>query len=231
MDKVRVNYINRRLWLSVPYDDSAPNVSKNIFVFDPTIGSKGAYMMFQTADGFGGAGGCSLNTATGTLHLLVHPDVGRVLEVDKHANNTDLLASTELPFETYYRTRWHDGGNYVLRKMWRRPEIVAKQGVSGTTITMKVYHDYEEAEGNQQKEFAVDSSTPITGFTWGTSYWGAATWGAAPEGSQILRGKNLGFTRAVQIEFQGPQVNGVFSGLSWGVDSVTFKYTPRKVKG
>lgn len=232
IDKVRVNYINRRIWLSLPYDESAPNVSKNIFVFDPTIGSRGAYMMFQTSDGYGGAGGCTLNVTGGALHLMVHPNQARVLEVDKNTYSKDLIVTDEQAFASYYRTRWHDGGNYVLRKMWRRPEIVAKQGGAGTVIGVKVYHDFEEAAGNQQKEFTLDATTAVTGFTWGTSLWGAGTWGASPVGAQIVTGKNLGFTKCVQVEFQGPQnTSNAYTGVSWGVDSITFKYTPRKVKG
>ena len=59
---------------------------------------------------------------------------------------------------------------------------------------------------------------------WGTALWDIDTWGAANQGAVVLAGSNLGLARSVQLKISGP------ASLSWGVDSFTIKYNPRKVK-
>ena len=60
--KVTLGFVNNRLWMSAPYDlkgsGAAQTTSTVNFVFDRSIGQRGAYTMFQSADEFGLYAGC-----------------------------------------------------------------------------------------------------------------------------------------------------------------------------
>jgi hypothetical protein len=58
----------------------------------------------------------------------------------------------------------------------------------------------------------------------GLAGWGEAPWGANASGAQFTRASNLGLARAVQLKITGE------AGKPWGVDSITYKYVPRRVR-
>jgi len=212
--------------LSLPYTDSTAADPTTVFVYDPSIGQSGSYVMFSTADGYGSAGGCDFITSSDAAYgVMAHPVQPHVLRIDDYTIASDNITGYEQNFDTYYRTRWVDGGAYVQKKMFRRPEIVAKQMTVAEQISMRVYHDYEEAEGNEAKIFDISLPSAGGGGIWGQGVWGQGEWGFPSEGATIARGKNLGLARAIQVEFQGPD------GIAWGVDSITYKYNPRRVRG
>jgi hypothetical protein len=224
---ISVSYINRRVWLSMPYSKitSVDNATVN-FVFDPTIGQRGAYTLFSTGDSRGVIGGCDFTSSTGTTFgLAIHPGIPRVLKVDAFEDETDLLATVETNFSSYYRTGWVDGRSYSAKKMWRRPDIVIKQSDTARTVNVKVFHNFEEATGNERKTFDISIEASASGMLWGEGYWGVGKWGVQAEGAQVVRGSNLGLARSVQLLFTGPD------GLSWGIDSISYKFNARKVTG
>ena len=224
---ISVSYINRRLWLSMPYSKitSVANATVN-FIFDPSIGQRGAYTLFSTADSRGVIGGCDFTSSTGiTYGLAIHPGIPRVLKVDAFEAETDLLATVETNFSSYYRTGWVDGRSYSAKKMWRRPDIVIKQSDTARTVNVKVFHNFEEATGNERKTFDISIEASASGMLWGEGYWGSGKWGIQAEGAQVVRGSNLGLARSVQLLFTGP------TGLSWGIDSISYKFNARKVTG
>lgn len=230
-NKIYVNNINDRIWVSLPYSETDavadPVVS---FVHDPTLGTAG-WTMFQTADGFGIAGGCTYTKSDGTvINAAAHPFVDSVLNVDIASNQTDNISGTDDAYASYYLTRWIDGRNYAMKKMFRRPDFVLKQTVTARSLTVGVFHDYEEA--SEQKVFTLDLSSAGTAALWADIFnptasdarWDTSRFGLANEGAVIETGANLGLARSVQLKISGP------TGLSWGVDSFTIKYNPRKVK-
>jgi len=97
-----------------------------------------------------------------------------------------------------------------------------KQTATARSLTVGVFHDYEEA--SEQKVFTLDLSSSGTAALWGTARWDIDRFGLANEGAVVETGSNLGLARSVQLKISGP------TGLSWGVDSFTIKYNPRKVK-
>jgi hypothetical protein len=223
INKIFVNSINDRVWVSLPYSENEtltyPSVS---FVHDPTLGTAG-WTMFQTGDRHGISGGCTFTKSDGTvINAAAHPVAESVLNVDITANQKDNISGVDEPFDSYYRTRWIDGRNYSMKKMFRRPDFVLKQTATARTVTIGVYHDYEEA--SEQKEFGIDLDSAGSTALWGTARWDIDRWGAANQGAVVLAGSNLGLARSVQLKISGP------TGLSWGVDSFTIKYNPRKVK-
>ena len=224
---VSVSYVNRRVWLSLPYSKTTVSSSATAnLIYDPSIGQRGAYTLVSTADGYGVIGGCDFTSSAGTTYgLVIHPNIPRVLKVDAFESETDLLATVETNFSSYYRTGWVDGRSYSAKKMWRRPDIVVKQVDTARIINVKVFHNYEEANGNERKTFNISLDSSASGMNWDSGYWGSGLWGVQAEGAQVVRGSNLGLARSVQLLFTGP------TGLSWGIDSISYKFNTRKVTG
>lgn len=223
--KVYVSSINRRIWVSLPYSDTGANPSEptTAFVFDPSVSQRGAWLMFSTYDGFGGAGGCDFLTTTGDVRgLIMHPTKPYVLWVDQYSSAYDNVDGTENQFTSRYRTRWIDAGSYSNKKMFRRPDIIAKQTQLASTINVKAYGNYEEAAGSEIRQYSIALPASGSGMLWGSNNWGA-TWGSENVGSQIVAGRSIGLLKSVQLEFSGSP------GANWGINSYTLKYNPRKV--
>jgi hypothetical protein len=225
-DAISLSYVDDRVWASVPYSKSTlasdPTVA---FVYDPTIGS-GSWTVIQTADGYGPISGCDWTDSTGvTKNLMCHPIQPHVLSANNFSDETDRIGGSEIGFESYYRTGWVDASVYSMKKMFRRPDFVMKQVDTQRQVNIKVYHDYEEAQGNERKSFNILLPASADGMVWGTGIWGQGYWGIVAEGAQVLRGSNLGLARAVQLVITGPV------GQTWGIDSIAYKYNPRKVTG
>ena len=224
VDSVRVNTVNRRVWVSVPYSEVTTVTDPTVcFVYDPSVSSRGAWLMFQTADQKGLAAGCTYIKSNGEqIHAVVHPIEPYVLRADMYNYSTDNITGTEYQFVSRYRSRWLDAGNYSQKKMFRRPDFVVKQQNSAGSLNVKVYGDYEEAENGEIRQYTVSVPAAGVGLTWGSGLWGA-NWGAANTGSQVLNGRSIGLARSIQLEFTGP------AGNAWGINSYTLKYNPRRI--
>jgi hypothetical protein len=225
-DKIFVSWVRRRVWMSAPYSKTTTVTNATVnFVYDPSIGSNGAFTKFDTADGYGLYRGCDFTDASNNnLHLMTHPIQARVLKVDLFANETDNITGSNVNFTSYYRTKWFDGGSYMQKKMFRRPDFVVKEPLVSQVISIRVYHDFKDGDGEEQKNFDLTLAPPPGGIIWGTDTWGD-TWGSGVVSSDVVIGKNLGLARTVQMEFTGPE------GKSWGINSIGYKFQPRRVKG
>ena len=225
-DTISLSYMDDRVWVAVPYSKTTQvDYASICFVFDPSIG-KGTWTAIQTADGKGVIAGIDWDDSNGVTHnVAAHPTLPRVLDVNLYSDEADLIGGVEQGFTSYYRTGWIDGRMYSMKKMFRRPDFVVKQVDTPRSINIKVYHNYEEALGNERKSFNILLPASADGMLWGTGLWGVDYWGIVAEGAQVLRGSNLGLARAVQLLLTGP------TGLSWGIDSIAYKYNPRKVTG
>jgi hypothetical protein len=225
--KISVSYVNRRVWLSMPYSKlTAATVATVNFVYDPSVTASGSWVKHSSGDGYGLIGGTDFVTTSGAVNpLMIHPAIPRVLRVDVFTSQKDLLATVETSFDSNYRTGWVDGNSYSMKKMFRRPDFVLKQVDAPISLNIKVFHDYEEATGFERKDINVTLPASTSGFVWDTSVWDTATWGTTSVGAQVVRGSNLGLARSVQLLFTGPV------GKKWGLDSIAFKYNNRKVTG
>jgi hypothetical protein len=225
-DNITLSWVNNRVWLSLPYTESAAAATTATinFVLDPAI-NNGVYTAFKHHDGAGLVGGCDWNDSSGNdYHLMMHPTLPRVIKVDMYNEEYDSTANTLVPFPSYYRTKWQDGGNYVAKKMWRRPDFVIKESTIPAVIGVTVFHDYAEGDSTARRQFNISQAPTVTGMLWGTGIWGSL-WASGAVSSTIKTGANLGLARTVQIEFTGPL------GQQWGINSIGYKYQSRRVKG
>ena len=225
-----VAVLNRRIWVSLPAGGtSTANFS---LVLDPTLGDGGAWVKFQLAGSTTGvAAGADLTLASGQrLSLACHPTEPYVLQVDVKDAVQDNLTGSLVNFESYYTTRWQDTGNVSNLKMWRRPDLIVKQAFVATTITISVFHNWDETTVKRSTSVVLGVAAPAG--VWAAVGvepdavlgWGEFSWGSAASGSEYAHGGNLGLARAVQLKFSGP------GGKAWGVDSVTYKFNPRKIR-
>ena len=225
-EQISVSYVNRRVWVSLPYSKTTNATTPTVsFIYDPSI-SGGSWIAHQAADGYAPIGGTDFTPSDGvTRYYMIHPTKARVLSVDLFDDEKDFIDQTEVGFTSYYRTGWVDGRSYSAKKMFRRPDFIMKQVDTARSVNIKVFHNYEEANGNERKIFNVALGPSSIGMLWGSGQWGVDNWGVVAVGAQIMRGSNLGLAKSIQLLFTGP------TGLYWGVDSISYKYNTRKISG
>lgn len=225
-DAISLSWVNNKLWMSAPYDrETTVTEPKVNFVFDPSIGGGGAWTMFQTADGYGLISGCDFTDASDVNYgYMIHPEEPRVVSVDRYSLEADNITGTPANFTTTYRTKWFDGGSYMQKKMFRRPDFVVKEPSLTASINIKVFHDFDDGTNNERRNYDLTITPPDSGLIWGTDLWGD-NWGSGLSTASVVTGKNLGLARCVQIEMTGPP------GQAWGVNSIGWKFQPRRIKG
>jgi hypothetical protein len=87
-----------------------------------------------------------------------------------------------------------------------------------------VFRDYEPTV--ETKWFTSTITAESEGMLWGTGVWGTDLWGATDTGAQTIdRGGLLGRARAISLKFTGPTPS-----KRWSVNSIGFKYIPRRVR-
>lgn len=228
-DEIRVSSVNQKIWLSLPLGSDTKATAS--YVYDPTLRQNGAWTKYQTSDSRGVGSGCNFVSSTGTTYNVVcHPSNAYVLKVDQLSVYQDDVGTGATNFSSYYTTPWQDANNVSNRKMWRRPDFVVKQTSVATDLTLSVYHDWEESI--VAKTYVVSLDASGTSLIWnplGTEDdnidgWNEANWGASASGAVFAVGKSLGLARSVQLRIQGE------GGKPWGVNSITYKYNPRKVR-
>lgn len=232
---VSLSWVGRRLWLSLPYSVTGGATGPTVnLVFDPSIN---AYMMFATADSKGVVGGCDFRNSSGMdLKLMLHPTTAAVLQVDMYDEGVDKIAAggASAGYPTVYRTKWFDAGSYMQRKMFRRPDLVMKESETRLQVNVAVYHDFQESDGSQARTFDVIFPTALGGMFWDDDSWAnesvdgsvsGSVWSSGVVSSTIKTAKNLGLAKTVQLRFSGEL------GKPWGLNSIGYKWSPRRVKG
>jgi hypothetical protein len=259
---ITLSFVHDRLWISMPYASqlitTPPEYPSVNFIFDPTIGQRGAYTMFQTAEwfdpttispdegfiaGYGLVCGMDWRDANDNpYYLMISPDdnFAYVMYVDDYNNTLD-DAPSPFPgkFETKYRTSWFDDSRYIQLKTFIRPYFVLKEVATPTQIRLNVYKNYDET--TQDGGTRTISLTPISnGGSYSTTgsggVYGTATYGINTIGASIKRRgiAPLGKGFAVQLEFIGPDDltdTDIAPGRKWGLNSIGYKFKRRKIRG
>jgi hypothetical protein len=233
-NKISLSWLGRRLWVSMPYStvDIVDIETVNI-VYDPSMG---AYTMFSTYDNYGVRGGTDFrNSLNEEQRLACHPVVQSVVQVDKYNEDYDSIRVNGAidGFATTYRTKWFDAGSFLQRKMFRRPDLVMRETETTQNVNVKVFHDYQEANGSQKREFTINLTSTNVGMVWGDNWTyegvgediNASVWSGSTLGGSIKTAQNLGLARTVQLNFTGELTK------PWGINSIGYKWVPRRVKG
>jgi hypothetical protein len=223
--KAFLNFVNRRVWLSLPYSrSSVASAVTRTFVFDPLVGEGGAWLSHQSADGFGvGPAIDFLSSTDQRLTLALHPSQPVVLQVEKENQAADAITADVQPFPSYFKTGWLSAGVASQRKMWRRPDFIAKRQVLPQTLSVQVFKDFDER--SPSRAFQVQLGT-TSGGVWGSpGVWtDSVEWGVAGDSNEIDRGSTLGTAKAVQLRLSG------LAGVPWSVNGVVFKFIPRRLR-
>ena len=243
LDAISLGYANRRLVLSLPkgdevtgsgvtYDSSVTAYDYELlkydgqsrstrvttsYIYDPSIGSDGAWTAYKTSDGYGLIGATDYIDDNGNkYHVAAHPYQPYVLKFDVYGKYKDNITGTDVSFDSYYVTPWMDAGNISAKKFWRRPDFIMLQQQDGTSVAVTVYHDWDQL--HEVKSFTMtQTAIDDTGTTW--SSWNEPDWGSVHS-----RADSLGLSRAVQLKIAG---NGTDP---WSVNALSYKYNPRKIK-
>ncbi len=133
------------------------------------------------------------------------------------------LSAQDTNIDSYYMTRWFDAGSPAVIKRWKRPDLVFDADHTAQ-LRVGVYRDYEPTV--ETKWFNATITSESSGMLWGSGTWGTSLWGASGVGAQVIdRGGLLGRARAISLKFTGPTPSA-----RWSVNSVNFKYIPRRVR-
>ena len=240
-DGVFVSWIDRRVFLSMPigvdpveeetYDQSTVTYDSatvrygdrtraqsatTSFVWDSTIREGGAWTRYVTGDGFGLTHGVDFVQSDGQrVPVALHPYQPALLKIDQESLHVDTIRGTDYVFDSYYVTKWQDAQNSSARKFWRRPEMVVRQLGHNTTIDVDVYHDWNRSDEDRSFSVTLDARNIQGGYN---------SWVAPDLGSDLAKGNNLGLANSVQLKISSS------SAEPWGINSISFKYNPRRVR-
>lgn len=243
LDAISLGYSNRRLVLSLPkgdevtgsgitYDSSVTAYDYELlkydgqsrstrvttsYIYDPSIGSDGAWTAYKTSDGYGLIGATDYIDDNGNkYHVAAHPYQPYILKFDVYGKYKDNITGTDASFDSYYLTPWMDAGNVSAKKFWRRPDFIMLQQQDGTSVTVTVYHDWDQL--HEVKSFTMtQAAIDDTNASW--TSWNEPDWGSVHS-----RADSLGLSRSVQLKIAG---NGTDP---WSVNALSYKYNPRKIK-
>jgi len=218
LDAVQVGWLNRRIWVGVPWESGTSR--DRTFVFDPFIGKKGAWTAYDLAVGpflnFTPPSGAATPIAASTSSNFL-------VTVDTFDQFYDDIGAGAVHIDSHYMTRWHDAGEAIIKKRWKRPEAVILGG-QASTLVVSAYRDYDPTFAF--KTFNVVTAADGTAPVWDTAVFDTAVWGR--EGGDIAelkRGSPLGNARSVALKFTGPSTN-----VNWRVDALTFKWVAKRVR-
>jgi len=248
--KVTLAFVNNRLWMSAPYDlkgsGAAQTTSTVNFVFDRSIGQRGAYTMFQSADEFGLYAGCDwYDNVEEVYHLMINPDDAfpYIFMVDEYeAGNIPVEAEDDVlqgatpsssgSFVTNYTTSWFYNERYVQNKTFVRPLYVVRNVETDTQLIINTFHDFNSTNIVSPSTLVLDAQQ--SGGLYNTAQFDSAIYGIDILPTTIQAGARLKRAKAVQIQFLGPTDTNsnplVVPGRYWGINSIAYKFKSRQVR-
>jgi hypothetical protein len=217
-----VGYVNQRCWVAATSIGSTTN--DMTFVFDPRLGKEGGWTQYDLPL----AAFTKFHPPSGTRYwyAINAANTARVLKLHESSNLKDGLASSlDTPIDSWVYTRWFDLENPAVIKRWKHPIFVCDSN-DDQVLPCEVFRDYDFTSA--VKTFDLTITGPPSPATWGSATWGAFTWASdTTTGAQtILKGSSLGRGTAIALKINGPSTGD----QDWSVNSVTFKYIPRRVR-
>jgi hypothetical protein len=235
---ITVQWINRRVWVSVPFGTGATG-NNRVFVLDPSLVRKSRYKV--STEGGWTAYGLTLGPmlewqppGSASQYLACSVSTNSIVKLHQSTLASDQYnsAGSLVPISSYYFTRWIDAGNPAIDKRWKRPEFTVRRSTAGGQVRVDVYRNYDPATLLRTSFISLAPGT-VNPLTWDTGahnsnmVWDTTTWAADSDNSElVVKGATLGRARAVQLKLSGP----TSPITDWTVDSIVFKYIPRRVR-
>jgi hypothetical protein len=186
------------------------------FVWDQTIREGGSWTKYVTGDGYGFGPATDFVESNGSrVPVAAHVYQPALLKVDQEGVHTDTFRGVTHTFDAYYYTKWQDAENTSAKKFWRRPEMVVRQLGHTTTLNVDVYHDWNRSTADRSFSIQLDARDIGGGYN---------SWVSPDLGSDLAKGNNLGLANSVQLKISSDGSN------PWGVNAITYKFNPRRVR-
>ena len=228
-------WFDERLWVSVAYQSednisgSSQNNRRNTFVWDPSLGSTGAWTRHDinarslvayrpTGDTHHGIAATSNTTTVASFD--------RISKVDQNADYDDYVGAVA-EINSYYHTGWFEGNRPTFPKRWGKTRTVVLAD-NDIDIVMYVYKNY-------------DPSTALAGYSKTLSGLGtpavcdSADWDDAewqPEGTSDKYAfgtwPTIGTAQAISLRFSVSPTSDTRG--KWGVTSVVAMYRTRRLR-
>jgi hypothetical protein len=223
-----LSWLKQRLYLSLP-TDATYSGNTETYVYDPALNARnkqGGWTRYQFNGRGLGVGFEYTPPSYDSKWIVLSYAEGRRRMIALHQDaDQDNLTGTAIPVITRYRTSWVDLGNPALVKSWRRPVFVMRRDVD-YQLSCTGFRDYDYT--NVGGTFFLTSSTGNgTDLVWDVGLWNVGSWvygEGLPQG--IERGSRLGRATAVSLQIAGPTTTSV----RWGINSITWKYIPKRVR-
>lgn len=179
------------------------------WIWDPNISPSGAWMFHKFGDGTkavvpiiayydgGGTGRTVLAYENATSNW-------SKWSLDRGGTQSDDLAGSNVSITAYYQTGWLRGAQPTVRKMYRRPELVARTIGSTGTFTINAYKDYNPT--SVAKTTTASTTVAGAGDSSGLSI------------DEVLRFSSIGPCVATSLKITGP------TDKLWTVSDLTMKY-------
>ena len=238
---VHVSWVDRRVFVSMPlgidpatietYDDAGityndptykyggnprATTATASFVWDPTIREGGSWTKYVTGDGYGFGPATDFVQSNGErVPVAAHVYQPALLKIDQEGIHTDTIRGTEYTFDAYYYTKWQDAESTSAKKFWRRPEMVVRQLGHDTTIDVEVYHNWNRSAYDRTFSIQLDARDIQGGFN---------SWVSPDLGADLAKGNNLGLANSVQLKISSDGAD------PWGINAISFKFNPRRVR-
>lgn len=147
-------------------------------------------------------------------------------------------------FDTYYRTRWLNGGWPDRKKSWRRPTFICRQVPIPIDLIVETFRDYNETQIQRSRTLHLRAKGIAYwttegfadeidhGFDWTTGgkddrSGRGANWGITQAGSTLERAGSQGLARAVQMRVRPSPTTPL---RKWGVDGIVAKIVMRRFR-
>jgi len=236
-----LSWFDRRIFLSMPlgiepevyetYDESGVNYNADTvkygggirastptvtFVWDSTIKEGGSWTRYATGDGYAYGPGTDFVQSNGSrASIVAHAKKPVLLESTNNGTCVDTINGTNHTFDAYYYTKWQDANSTTAKKFWRRPEMVVRQTGYDTNVAVNVYHDWNRSQADRNFTIQLDARDIEGGYE---------SWVQPDLGSDLAKGNNLGLANSVQLKISSN------STTPWGINSIVFKFNPRRAR-
>lgn len=206
-DTTRVMWADDQLWVSLRLND----LSRVMFVYDPSIGENGAWTRFSYAP----TSMLWWKRSTGAPYVVFTQRLrGALYDLSSVTREQDNDRGTVTSVPAHYRTAWYTAKDTALKKRWRRPTVTVAAN-DDCVLNVQVYHDFNEASPNRTLTMPVARS--VGGMVWGDP-WGTP-WSGSDPVYEFDRLGSPGRSNAIQFRFSMSDVSS-----RWWVDSFALPF-------